>query len=304
MRYLLFCLLLSCLLPAPGFAQSSRPTAYRRLTAEEKQRLRSQPLLVMLQRDDPQQLKKLARNPAGLRAYRDDMAKSNAILRRAAAVWTFSPSVEFRYADEIDSLAMTDGVGQLNVLDFDQVAHATSPTTAARSWDKPGTGPSVGGTASLPSFRLRVYIKKRNFALHSEPILGPTLLDSDLTYCTKMIEQNVAGTAWKRTKSGPNPPTLLLCQDDRAADLTDTQIKQVYPYPYQFVARAEYEKAFQAATPGYALVRMCWQGYAIISPMVLTLPNLELVCGGDLHSLKQPLITQKDFKSFKKTLLQ
>ena len=90
---------------------------------------------------------------------------------------------------------------------------------------------------------------------------------SDVLYCIKMTEQFAkADGPTLRTKPGEKPLTLLLCQDDRAAGLTDAQIKQVYPYPYEFVPRAEFEKAVREAAPGYAFVRMAWQGYAIISP--------------------------------------
>ncbi|GAA4354505.1 hypothetical protein GCM10023185_16440 [Hymenobacter saemangeumensis] len=304
MRCLLFCLLLASLWHGRALAQASRPTAPRRLTAAEMQLMRSQPLLVMLQREEAQKLKKLAGNPAGLQMYRDDMAKVNAILRQAAAAWTLSPKVEYRYADQVDSLAMAKDAGQLNVLDFDEVAFPAYPASAQRSWAAPVPGGVVGSTVPLPSFRLRVFIRQRNFAVHSEPILGPGVQESDMLYCMKLIQMYAAGNRRQQLKTGPTPPTLLLCQDDRAADLTDAQIKQVYPYPYQFVSRADYEKAFQEGTPGYALVRLCWQGYAITSPLVFMPSTLDLVCGGDLHSLKEVRITQKDFKSFKKTLLQ
>ena len=119
-----FCLLLSL----SARAQFSRSIAeMKRDRALEKQLLQSQPLLVMLKREDPKEVKKLARNPAGLQVYKDAIGAINELMRNVAGpVWTLSPSVEYKYEDEIEALAAAN-TGQLNVLEYYGFLFATSP---------------------------------------------------------------------------------------------------------------------------------------------------------------------------------
>lgn len=301
MRLFYCCLCCCLLLSGAAFAQFSRTIAeFKRERGQETQLLKTQPLLVLLKQEDPKQLKKLARRPAEPQAYQQQLAHGNEVLQQAAKIWTLSPAVEFKTEAELEAL-LTANAGQLNVLDFETVGYRTSPAPMRHSWD---TAPPIDLSAALklPSVRLRVFQKKTDFLIHEEPVLSSTPHESDLIYCVKMVEAMAAHPTLSRTKAGATPPKLLLCQDDRAAGLTDAQIKSAYPYPYEFLARADFEKAVRDGAPGAAFVRVAWQGYAIVSPLAFTLPNMELVCGGELHKVKEPLITLKDFKSFKKTL--
>ena len=303
MRFVYFYLCCFLLLSTPSFAQFSRSIAeMKRDRAQEAQLLRTQPLLVVLKQEDEKQLKKLARKPDELRAYQQFIALGNALLQQVAGpAWTFSPKVEYKSEAELAALVAANP-GQLNVLDLEPVDYLDAPPPMRRYGDP---GPIMSGHRDeLLTFRLRIFIKQVDFTIHNEPLLGPTPSQSDALYCVKMLEQYAAGAGPQRIKSGSTPPMLLLCQDDRAPGLTDAQIKQVYPYSYQFVARPEYEKAVHEAAPGVAFVRMAWQAYGTISPMAYALPGFGIVSGGDLHRLKAPLITLQDFKSFKKTLLR
>ncbi len=299
--YLFLCCLL--LLSTPSFAQFSRSIAeMKRDRAQETQLLRTQPLLVVLRQEDEKQLKKLAKKPDDLLTYKQSIALGNALLQEVVGpAWTFSPKVEYKSAVELAALVAAN-TGQLNVLDFDAVDYLDAPPPMRRYGE-----PSpimVGHRDELLTFRLRIFLKQVDFAVHNEPLLNRTPNPSDALYCLRMLEQYAAGAGPQRIKSGSTPPMLVLCQDDRMPGLTDAQIKQVYPYAYQFVARSEYEKAVREASPGVAFVRMAWQAYGTISPMAYALPAFGIVSGGDLHRLKNPLITLQDFKSFKKTLLR
>ncbi|MDB5234140.1 MAG: hypothetical protein JWR44_1133 [Hymenobacter sp.] len=302
MRFLYLLLSFGLLLSAPARAQFSRTFAEAgRKRDVEAQLLQSQPLLVMLKREDPRELKKLANKPAELQAYKEYIAFLNHTMQQLVApVWTLSPKLEYKYEDEIEALAATN-TGQLNVLEFDRLSFSTSLPEMRKASDF-GKARLPGSYTSLLGFRLKIFVKKVEFNIHDEPVLTSTPHDSDLIYCLKMIEQFARTNNIVRAKPTAAPPMLLLCEEDRTPGLTDAQIKPVYPYPYQFVGRAEFEKAVHAAAPGIVFARMSWQGYGIISPMVFSLPGLELVCGGDFHSLKDPLITLKDFKMFKKSM--
>ena len=301
MRPFYFCLCCCLLLSAPVFAQFSRTIAeFKRDRDQETQLLKTQPLLVLLKQEDPKQLKKLAKRPAELLEYQQLMAKGNALLQQAAKVWTLSPTIEVKTEAELDALLATNA-GQLNVLDFETVGYRTSPAPMRHSWDT--VAPiDLGSALKLPSLRLRVFQKKADFLVHEEPVLNSNPNESDVIYCVKMLETMATHSSLIRTKAGATPPKLLLCQDDRAPGLTDAQIKSAYPYPYEFVSRADFEKAVRDGAPGGAFVRVAWQGYGIISPLAFTLPGMELVCGGELHKAQELLVTLKDFKSFKKTL--
>lgn len=284
-------------------AQFSRSIAeMKRDQATEKKLLQSQPLLIQLQREDPKELKRRASEPANLQAYKEHVAYVNELLRQVAGrLWTLSPNVEFKYEDEIEALVAAN-TGQLNVLTYGPLSLATSPPGMKHSWDPSGVS-LPGGRTSLSGFELKIYVKKVVFSIHKEPVLSETLQVSDVVYCIRMLEQYARGNNMVLAKWEGKPRTLLLCQDYRAPNLTDEQIKQVYPYPYEFVSRAAYEKAVQEAAPEYAFVRFSWAGYGSKAPMAFTLPMLETVCGGDLQDFaKQPVITLKDFKSFKKTM--
>lgn len=303
MRVVYYLLCCSLLLSTPSFAQFSRSIAQmKRDRAQETELLRTQPLLVVLKQADEKQLKKLAKKPDDLRAYQESIAQGNALLQKVAGpAWTFSPNVEYKSEAELAALVAAN-TGQLNVLDVEPVEYPDSPAPLRHSWDPNPI--DARHRDELLSCRLRIFLKQIDFPIHSEPLLTNAPNDSDALYCVKLLEQYAAGTGPQRLKSGSMPPALLLCQDDRAPGLTDAQIKQVYPYPFQFVARAEYEKAVREAAPGVAFVRMAWQGYGTIEPMAYGLPKFGIVSGGDLHRLKAPLITLQDFKSFKKTLLR
>lgn len=296
--YLLCCCLL---LSAPVLAQFSRSIAeFKRDRGQETHLLKTQPLLVLLKQEDPKQLKKLAKRPAELQEYQQLVAQGNSLLQQAAKIWTLSPTIEFKTEAELNAL-LAANTGQLNVLDFETVGYRTSPPPMHHSWD---AAPPIdlSSALKLPSVRLRVFQKKTGFVIQEEPVLSSIPNESDVIYCVKMIETMATHSTPTRTKAGATPPKLLLCQDDRAPGLTDAQIKSAYPYPYEFVSRADFEKAVRDGAPEAAFVRVAWQGYGIISPLAFTLPGMELVCGGDLHKVKEPLITLKDFRSFKKTL--
>ena len=118
-----------------------------------------------------------------------------------------------------------------------------------------------------------------------------------------MVEAMAKSNAPTLSKWGEKPKTLLLCQEDRAPDLTDEQIRKVFPFPYRFVSRVEYEKAIQETPTEYTFARNSWMGYGQATTVVFTLPTLEFLATGDSHDWdKGSEISLKDFKRLKSGL--
>lgn len=85
MRLFYCCLCCGLLLGGSAFAQFSRTIAeFKRERGQETQLLKTQPLLVLLKQEDPKQLKKLAKRPAELQEYQQQLAHGNGVLQQAA----------------------------------------------------------------------------------------------------------------------------------------------------------------------------------------------------------------------------
>ncbi|WP_375437416.1 hypothetical protein [uncultured Hymenobacter sp.] len=288
---LFFCLL--CV--SPTFAQFSRSIAeMNRDKPLEMQRLKSQPLLVILPQEEPKMLKRFAKDPAQLQAYKESIATVNGALQRMAGkAWTLSPSVEFITPEQLETLKATN-TGQLNVLEFEKEQVTVLPTTMKYA----------GYSKGYLGFQLKVIVKQIEFTLHKEPVGGETLYDSDVAYCIKRAA-NVAqekGAVFEN-KEKVKALTVIACRDARTADLTDAQIKAIFPLACKFVSREEFELAVREASPTNAFLRLCWAGGGLFAPIIFTMPEANFVCLGKFrNSFDAPYLTEKDMKSFAKDI--
>jgi hypothetical protein len=289
----LFFLCLLCI--SPTFAQFSRSIAeINRDKPLEMQRLKSQPLLVVLPQEDPKMLKRFAKQPAQLQAYKESIATiTSALQRMAGKAWTLSPSVEFKTPEQLEELKAAN-TGQLNVLEFGRRQVTTLPTTMKYA----------GFSEGYLGFELKVIVKQVEFSLHKEPLGGEILYDSDVVYCIKR-SANVAQSkgAVFENKEKFKGLTLIACRDAQTADLTDAQIKAVFPLACKFVSREEFELAVREASPTNAFLRLCWAGGGLFTPILFTMPEANFVClGRPKNNFDAPYLTEKDIKSFAKDL--
>ncbi len=291
---LFFCLV--CVFPA--FAQLSRSVAeMKRDKSLELQRLKSQPLLVILPQEDPKELKRFAKEPAQLQTYKESITTvTGALQRMVGKVWTLSPSVEFKTPEQLKALKAAN-TGQLNVLEFGKYQLTTTPETMKNKY-------YIGNTEEYLGFQIKVLVKQVEFTLHSEPLGSKILYDSDVAYCLKRTADAIEGkNPVFQDKEKSKGLTLIACRDARAADLTDAQIKAVFPQACKFVSREEFEAAVREASPTNAFVRLCWVGGGLFAPMVFTMPEVNYVCiGKPTHSFDTPYLTEKDMKSFAKSM--
>ncbi|GEM_PF-3000142 len=279
--------------------------------------VKSQPLIVILQEEDPKQLKKLANKPEDLADYKASIADYNAQIQDLAPkLWKLSPSVEFRPESELETLrkakktqravlrhlAFTLGhrhrlggasTSSLNAADF----YYTTEQVSALVVDLLGDGDEnhVGRIQIAPG----------------------TVYNSDLIFSLKYLQTYLQGRADGRSgsdfreeiaRNGKKLPTktLLVDESDVKNKLTAADIKQVYPFPYQIVPRATIETAAATGDARYAYIRLLPVTEAVMVQVVVDATNADLL-GMSLPSRVQMLgvnngssIGKGNFKDFAK----
>ena len=253
--------------------------------------VKSQPLVVVLQDEDPAKLKKLAKKPEELADYKAYIADYNARMQELAPkLWKFSPSVEFKHESELAALRKAKGPqrGVLQHLNF-QLAHRHHV---------PGTPMGVGGTYFYSSEQVSAIVLSVLGNGDQDQVwrvqLAPgAVYTSDIIFSLKTIQQYLQGRADGLSgrdmmadvaKNGKQlrTKTLLIDEEDVKGKLTATDIKQAYPFPYQIVPRATIETAVASADARYACVRLL---PATESIMVQVVMNAE---DGSMMAMSKP----------------
>jgi hypothetical protein len=262
--------------------------------AEQKQLLKNQPLLIRLVEEDPAELRARRAEPQQLAAYRTYIAELNKMLARVAAkYWTLSPSVESKSEAELKEL-LKRNTGALAMLEYGPV----------KLYQSLGIGRDKIYTYTTEmGLTLKIAGKRRENFVLEEPVMTAFLYESDILFCLKKMERRFENPQLPDTHTVPDryQMVLLLCQDARPPELTDEQIRRVYPHPYKFVTRAAFEAAVSSGEPAYGYVRFVpFYGRRYI-PMVFTLPKGNIITQGHGTDAKRNLyVYEKDFIAFAK----
>ena len=220
--------------------------------------LKSQSLIVVLKDEEPDKLKKLARKPDELAAYKAFVESYNTQIQELAPkIWHFSPSVEFRHESELAALVKDKNYqhGVLKHDDFTVMEHVSGG--AAR-------GGAVYSAESKTAFLLNIISNGTQRTLAPVPIAPGVVHTSDIIFCLKTLQYQLQERA--NGKSSKNimaengkrlrVKTLLLDEAEVSGKLSPADIKQAYPFPFQIVPRETIETAVKDADARYACVRL------------------------------------------------
>lgn len=280
--------------------------------------VKSQPLIVLLKEEDPKQLKKLATKPEDLADYKASIADYNTEIKELAPkLWKFSPSVEFKSESEVESLRKTKKT-QRAVLRHVNLALA----------HRHHMGGSPGGVANPNNF---YYTTEQVSALVLSLVgdgdenqvariqIAPgAVYTSDMIFSIKYLQTYIQGRADGRSsndfreeiaRNGKKLPTktLLVDESDVKNKLTEADIKQAYPFPYQIVPRTTIETAAAAGDTRYAYIRLLPVTESAMVQVVVDAANADLM-GFSLPSRVQMMginsgtsIGKGNFKDFAKS---
>ncbi|MET4072895.1 hypothetical protein [Hymenobacter sp. UYCo722] len=217
--------------------------------------LKSQSLIVVLKDEMPDKLKKLAKKPVELSAYKSFITKYNALIQELApAIWHFSPSVEFKHESEMAAL-INDKNYQHGVL-----KHADFTVT-----EQIGGGAARGGalysSEARTAFLLSVVSKGPQRTIATVPIAPGIVYTSDIIFCLKTLQYQLQERASGKNQMAEDGKrlrvkTLLFDEAEMNGKLSAADIKQVYPFPFQLVPRETIEAAVKVADAQYACVRI------------------------------------------------
>jgi hypothetical protein len=245
--------------------------------------IKAQPLVVLLSDEDPKELRTLANKPAELAQYKAYVAQHNAQLRDLAPkLWKFSPAVEFKQEAEYKELRKVkkahavvlryaeDKMGQsapgpmghrLETISLGSYVRRQMELDIVGDGDEHQVwaGPAPLGAAyagdiasTLRSLQVGLERKAAN--------AGKTV-----TYRQEMMgeaENFLKNTGVLRTK------TLLLSQADLQDQLTEADIRKLYPNPVQVVPLQTIETAILEGDARYTYARCLAHGAGRMGPVI------------------------------------
>lgn len=269
-----------------------------------------QPLVILLAEEDPKEVQRLASKPDELAQYKAYLAYYNAQLQQVAPqLWHFSPAVQFRPQSAFTELQAQKGQ-QTVVLYYSKRKVGASG---------PHYGASTLGGVWAASMQLSTLGDGKEQTQRSEPLPLEALYASDLLLTLTRLQRTLENRA--NRKVGPDrkaqqaawraegaanaeairTKTLLVAQDEVDAQLTEADIKQVYPFPVQVVPRATIEAAVQARDTRYHYVRWQPASVASIGPQVIDVADGRVLgwsAEGGLSKSGQKIIGKQELKDF------
>ena len=276
--------------------------------------LKAQPLVVLLEEEDPKQVRKLADKPDDLAQYRAYIAFYNNQLRELAPkFWHFSPAVEFKLKSEMEALRKAKGPMTVVLL---RTEDKTSTFGMGRASN--GYNGALRATATVAEMCLLVVGDgKIDYRDRAGLAPGPAYA-SDIVFALRDIQRSLQHEAdgysygkltkqqkeAERTKSAAQvrSKTLLLDPNQLDPKLTEAIIREVYPYPFQLAPRATIEAAVLSADIRYTYVRWLTFSAEQIGQVVLdaadseVLRFLESTGGFGRSSLAADMLDKADLK--------
>lgn len=276
--------------------------------------IKTQPLVVLLQEEDPKELKKLANKPEELTDYKGAIAYYNKQIQLLAPrFWKFSPSVEFQPESALKEIRAAKGRRTV-VLRYEKHTNGASNNSfsigsrqiASMELTTPGNG-------------------DENYEL-SSPAPLDVVYPSDMVFAFRYIQQQLAKDMQRKARVDAGRDrqdiqreeraeneaevasnvelirtrTLLIAENDLDPKLSAEEIKQFYPYPYQVVPRATIEAAVQAGDNRYIYARHLTMSVELIGPFLIDAANSHLLArsvSGGINGGNRKLIGKDDFQN-------
>jgi hypothetical protein len=280
--------------------------------------IKTQPLVVLLQEENPKELKKLANKPEELADYKGAIAYYNKQIQLLAPrFWKFSPSVEFQPESALKEIRAAKGRRTV-VLRYEKHTNGAS---------SPGNNSYFIGSRQVASMELTTPGNgDENYEL-SSPAPLDVVYPSDMVFAFRYIQQRLAQDMQRKARVDAGRDrqdiqreeraeeeaevaanlelirtrTLLIAENDLDPKLSAEGIRQFYPYPYQVVPRAAIEAAVQAGDNRYIYARRLAMSVELIGPFLIDAANSHLLArsaSGGIRGGNSKLIGKDDFQDY------
>lgn len=245
--------------------------------------IKAQPLVVLLDDEDPKELRSLADKPAELAQYKAYIAQHNAQLRDLAPkLWKFSPAVEFKQEGEYKELrkAKKAHVVILHYTEYRLSNSAPGPlghrsetvwlgSYMARQmeldivgdgdehhiWNGPAPlGAAYAGDVATTLRSLQASLQRK-----------AAEAGKAISYQQVMLAE---GESFLESLGLLRTKTLLINQADLQDQLTEAAIRKLYPNPVQVVSLQTIEAAILAGDSRYTYARCMAYGSGRVGPTI------------------------------------
>ena len=234
--------------------------------------IKAQPLVVLLEEEDPNQLKKLADKPDDLTQYKDYVASYNAQMREMAPkLWHYSSTVEFKQKSELEALRKLKNTRTVVLQHTEDKDYVYDNGRMHNRFSQTSSGSAVVTTMELSV----VGDGRQNYQITSAMAPG-TVYSSDILFAFRTLQRRLQDEEEGRDRATETKPQksarlaeqgqkirtkiVLIDQADIDQKLTAADIKQLYPFPCQLVPRQTIETAISNADARYVYVR--WLTFA------------------------------------------
>lgn len=238
---------------------------------EDIKLVRSLPLVVVMEKENPRKVKKLTkRSPEELASYRKAVATRNESLKtQVQKYWKLSPDLQFKTSGEIDSLVKNTPqiYSTLRLFDYlDVKQHRGIGADGLVSNESQDITMSANTRCTL-RLQLRGKGRSENQSVGWANIDHTRIHESDISFSVREIQDYLDNCSKgqktpdmtaesKANASRLKEKTLLLDEEDARENLSLADISACYPYPVKLVERSVIEEAVQSADARYACVRL------------------------------------------------
>ncbi len=307
-------LLLACILLFPGSALFGQ--VFPGLTHKKALDFQSRVLLVVL--DEDHSGKKLQKNPARLKYFRDQIDGRNQALRQAvAAHWTFNQEIEFLPASEADAKCKKDKKKYCRVQYPYYHTYSSQEDQPKGGWHKDGDSLKYD-----TSIRYTDHANSQNaihFALDNElwqvSVPNDAVSRGDVTYAVQQMQRVLQFVAEGEDRKGSEfyayeyrrnqhiLPKKTLLIDKREVDptLSETIVGKLYPFRVKLVDYREIEQAILGQDPDVAVLQILTlpthpiqNGYLYANAIVITTAKDGKVCLLDLPGVDPKKLVKED----------
>lgn len=259
------------------FAFNVSNAQFSMTTKKEALQIKNSVLLVALEEEDAKRIKKLSNKPEKLEHYRTQIAGRNRALKNAVEkYWSFSSKVEYTTESKAKEMLETEKDKYVMISFGEYLDYESFRTHTGMNGSPAGWGGSGAGMSYNPSTKYTELANVITTLLISDPgkIIKAFLpnvypSEADAVYGIQQIqyilnylladEKNTMVKFMAHIRN--NAPelknkTLLIDKDDLSKKLTESDVKEVYPYPFKIVSQKEIDKAILEKDPTAAYVQI------------------------------------------------
>ena len=250
-------LTIMCLL----FAVTASFCQYFRLgKLDEVKEVQKRPVLLMLEEEDPKVMKKLAKEPAELSAYKEEIKRANEAMQDLVPkYWTLNATPVTKTKTEIDK--MVEGKNK-------QYAVLALERTKVTDYTKNGAYRYEGASKVIANIYIDLVenLGKGNpvyyqnlpnvFPTKGDMVIGIEMMQNFLQARLAGKKRNEISDEADENKSLLPGKTLLIDKEDLKKGISEADIKVAYPFPFKVVDYSTIENAILNRDKSYAIVQI------------------------------------------------